>query len=217
MNTQSAGNTEQDVFTEIFADFIVNGETIETLSNDYSSLYGSPDIDISGGTGADPNGSETIDDTNVYTTSIELTVPTLTGTGVFNRCYVLDGNSVNDLCDYLYNADDSIFNEVVDGVLTRGNPIESLIDLRLYPFDVRQFTGAGTAQKIKFGRTVTEVIGIKLPHNANAVISLGSAVVPREYTNFIDYMTQAQLYIPFCGVCDLPIDRVLNHTISPLI
>ncbi len=214
MNTQSAGNTEQDVFTEIFADFIVNGDTVETLSNDYSSLYGSPDIDINGGTGTDPNGSESIDDTNVYTTNIELTVPTLTGTGVFNRCYVLDGNGVNDLCDYLYNATDSVFNEIIDGVLTRGNPIESLIDLRLYPFDVRQFTGAGTSQKIKFGRTVTEVVGIKLPHDANAVISLGSAVVPREYINYLDYLTEVQLYIPFCGVCDLPIDRVLNHTIS---
>jgi len=214
MNTQSAGNTEQDVFTEIFADFIVNGDTVETLSNDYGSLYGSPDIDINGGTGADPNGSESIDDTNVYTTNIELTVPTLTGTGVFNRCYVLDGNGVNDLCDYLYNATDSVFNEIIDGVLTRGNPIESLIDLRLYPFDVRQFTGAGTAQKIKFGRTVTEVVGIKLPHDANAVINLGSAVVPREYVNYLDYLTEVQLYIPFCGVCDLPIDRVLNHRIS---
>lgn len=214
MLTQDAGCTEQDVFTEIFADFYSGGSLVDTKSCDYSSLYGDEDIDITGGTGADPNGEPTKDDTNVYTDSIELTVPTLTGTGVFNRCYVLDGNSVNDLCDFLYNANDTIFDEIVDGVLTRGNPIESLIDLRLYPFDVRAFTGAGTAQKIKFGRTETDVIGTKLPHNANAVISLGSAVVPREYTNFIDYMTQVQLYIPFCGVCDLPIDRVLNHTIS---
>lgn len=214
MNTQDAGCTEQDVFTEIFADFYSGGTLVDTKSCDYSSLYGDEDIDITGGTGADPNGEPTKDDTNVYTDSIELTVPTLTGTGVFNRCYVLDGNSVNDLCDFLYNSNDSIFDEIVDGVLTRGNPIESLIDLRLYPFDVRAFTGAGTAQKIKFGRTETDVIGTKLPHNANAVISLGSAVVPREYTSYLDYLTEVQLYIPFCGVCDLPIDRVLNHTIS---
>lgn len=214
MNTQDAGCTEQDVFTEIFADFYTGGTLVETKSCDYSSLYGDEDIDITGGTGVDPNGEPTKDDTNVYTDSIELTVPTLTGTGVFNRCYVLDGNSVNDLCDFLYNSNDSIFDEIVDGVLTRGNPIESLIDLRLYPFDVRAFTGAGTAQKIKFGRTETDVIGTKLPHNANAVISLGSAMVPREYISYLDYLTEVQLYIPFCGVCDLPIDRVLNHTIS---
>lgn len=215
MQTQTAGANEQDVFTEIFADFMnVNDSVIDTKTCDYSSLFGSDDIDINGGTISDPNDAPGIDDTNVYTDSIALTVPTLTGTGVFNRCYVLDANGVNDLCDFLYNANDSIFDEIIDGVLTRGNPIESLIDLRLYPFDVRAFTGAGTAESIKFGRTDTEIIGTKLPHNANAVISLGSAFVPRKYDNFLDYKMDCKLYIPFCGVCDLPIDRVLNHTIS---
>lgn len=214
MQTQDAGTTEQDIFTEIFADFIVNNEVVDTKSVSYTSLFGTEDIDIGGGTIQDPNGQPSIDDTNVYTDEIDLTVPTLTGTGVFNRCYVLDANSVNDLCDFLYNANDSIFDEIIDGVLTRGNPIESLIDLRLYPFDVRTFTGAGTAESIKFGRTDTEIIGTKLPHNANAVISLGSAVVPRYYNSFLDYQMTVKLYIPFCGVCDLPVDRVLNHTIS---
>lgn len=213
-STITAGCTEQDVFTEIFCDFMdVNNNVIETKSCDYSSLFGSEDIDINGGTIHDPNDDPSIPD-SVYTDHIDLTTPTLTGTGVFNRCYVLDANSVNDLCDFLYNANDSIFDEIIDGVLTRGNPIESLIDLRLYPFDVRAFTGAGTAESIKFGRTDTEVIGTKLPHNANAVISLGSAPVPRFYNNFLDYQMDCKLYIPFCGVCDLPIDRVLNHTIS---
>ena len=214
MQTQDAGTTEQDIFTEIFADFIVNNEVIDTKSVSYTSLFGTEDIDIGGGTIQDPNDLPSIDDTNVYTDEIDLTVPTLTGTGVFNRCYVLDANGVNDLCDYLYNANDSIFDEIIDGVLTRGNPIESLIDLRLYPFDVRNFTGAGTAESIKFGRTDTGIIGTKLPHNANAVISLGSAVVPRFKESFLDYHMDVKLYIPFCGVCDLPVDRVLNHEIS---
>ena len=215
MQTVTAGANEQDAFTEIFADFMsVNDTVIETKSCDYSSLFGDTDVDISGGTISDPNDADSISDTNLYTDSIDLTTPTLTATGVFNRCYVMDGNGVNDLCDYLYNASDSIFEEIIDGVLTRGNPIESIIDLRLYPFDVRSFTGAGTSEFIKFGRTVTSVVGIKLPHNSNAVISLGSCVVPRYYNNFLDYEMDVKLYIPFCGVCDLPIDRVLNHTLS---
>lgn len=214
MKTQTAGATEQDIFTEIFADFIVNDTVIETLSCDYSSLYGDESVDVNAGTVNDPNAADSVDDTNIYTDSIELTTPALTATGVFNRCYTLDGNSINDLCDFLYNADDSIFSEIIDGVLTRGNPIESLIDLRLYPFDVRQFTGGGVAQSIKFGRTDTGVIGAKLPHNANAVISLGSCVVPRVYNNFLDYQMEITLFIPFCGVVSLPVDRVLNHTVS---
>ena len=211
---QQAGITNNDLFTEIFADFKdTDGNVVDTKSISYASLFGE-DIDINSSTVQDPNELPTLPDDNRYTDAIDLTVPALTGTGVFNRCYVLDANGVNDLCDYLYNADDSIFDEIIDGVLTRGNPIESLIDLRLYPFDVRTFTGAGTSEAIKFGRTNTGIIGIKLPHNANAVISLGSCTVYRNFSCFLDYLSTVQLYIPFCGVCDLPIDRVLNHKLS---
>lgn len=213
--TQYSGITNNDVFTEITAEFVdaATSQVIETKTIDYSSLFGE-DIDIAGSTFPDPNDAEGLADDNKYTDHIDLTTPTLTATGVFNRCYVLDGNGVNDLCDFLYNADDNIFDEIVDGVLTRGSPIDSLIDLRLYPFDVRAFTGAGTPEFIKFGRTQTTVAASKLPHDANAVIDLGSCTVPREYNNFLDYQTTAQLYIPFCGVCELPIDRVLNHVLS---
>jgi hypothetical protein len=126
----------------------------------------------------------------------------------------MDLGGIGDLCNYLYNADDSIFEEIVEGVLTRGNPIESLIDLRLYPFDVRAFTGAGTAEFIKFGRTQTGITATRLPYNSRSVISLGSCQVVRQYGNFLDYLQDVKLYIPFCGMVDLPIDRVLNHTIS---
>lgn len=213
MQTQTAGASEQDAFTVISAAFIAGGQIVETKTLDYSSLYGE-DIDINGGTVSDPNDTPPVDDTNVYTDSIELTTPTLTATGVFNRAFILDGNGVNDLCDFLYNANDTIFEEIAAGVLTRGNPIESLVDLRLYPFDVQQLTGAASSQKIVFGRTQTDIVGVKLPADARAVISLGSCIVPRFYQNFLDYQMTASLYIPFCGVVDLPIDRILNHEIS---
>lgn len=214
---QKSGVVNNDLFTTIYFDFIDadigSGAIVETKELDYSSLFGE-DIDLSGGTVTSPNDEEDIPNRNRYTTDIGLTTPTLTATGVFNRCYVMDANGVNDLCDYLYNADDNIFEEIIDGVLTRGDPIESLIDLRLYPFDVRQFTGAGTSERIKFGRTVTDIIGIKLPHTANAVINMGECTFNREYNNFLDYHMKAELYIPFCGVCELPIERILNKTIS---
>ena len=213
--TQQAGVVNDDLFTEIFFDFIdsSNSQIIETKSLDYGSLFGR-DIDLGGSTFPDPNDAEGLADDNKYTDHIDLTTPTLTATGVFNRCYVLDGNGVNDLCDYLYNADDNIFDEIVDGVLTRGSPIDSLIDLRLYPFDVRAFTGAGAPEFIKFGRTQTTVAASRLPHDANAVIDLGSCTVPREYNNFLDYQSTVQLYIPFCGMCELPMSKVLNHELS---
>ena len=211
--TQHSGITNDDIFTVITAEFVYNSTVSATKTVDFSSLLGE-DIDIEGATVPNPNGEPSIADDNVYTDSIDLTTPTLTATGIFNRCYLLDGNGVNDLCDFLYNANDSIFEEIIDGVLTRGNPIESLIDLRLYPFDISTFTHSSTAEFIKFGRTNTGIAGLKLAHDANAIIDLGHCTVPRYYNNFLDYQTTAELYIPFCGVVDIPIERVLNHTLS---
>lgn len=216
-----SGVTEQDVFTEIHCKFFYDGEMPLELAQDivcdFSSLFNS-DVDINqeGQTlpGENINDLPGIADDNVYTDHIDLTDPSLTSTGVFNRSYALTAAEINDLCDYLYNANDSIFEELLDGVLSRSSPVEALIDLRLWPFDVAAVTQQSTYEWIKFGRTETTIRGIKLPNNAQAVIDLGSAVVPRHWANFLDYHMSVQLYIPFCGVCELPIDKVLNHRVS---
>lgn len=224
-----AGCTDQDMYTFINCEFtkIVGAGTevlYDTLTVDFSDLFDSGEdiYDLDRGKGDphypsdedNPNTDNPIEDQNNYVTHIDLTVPSITTTGVFNRCYCMDIGDIADLADFLYNANDSIFEEICDGVLTRGNPIESLIDLRLYPFDVNTKIGGGTAEFIKFGRTTTGVSGLKLPNNANAVIDLGHAQLIRYWSNYLDYATTVELYIPFCGVGNLPIERVLNKDIN---
>lgn len=211
------GVTENDLFTEIRCELrdSTGATIIETKSCDFSSLYGS-DVDISGTglPGDDPNSEESIADTNHYVDEIPLTTPTVTATGAFNRLFCLGTTSINNLNAYLYNADDNIFKELIDNVLSRSDPIESLVSLRLWPFDVLSVVGTYSREYINFGRTVTDVHGYVLPTNANAVLDLGSAVVPRHWNNFLDYHMKVSLYIPFCGVAELPIDEVLNKTVS---
>lgn len=224
-----AGCTEQDMYTFINCEFYktVGAGTVllyDTLTVDFTDLFDSGEdiYDLDRGKGDphypndedNPNTDNPIQDQNNYVTHIDLTVPTITTTGVFNRCYAMDIGDIADLADFLYNADDDVFEEIIDGVLTRGNPIESLIDLRLYPFDIVEKIGHGTAEFIKFGRTTTGISGMKLPNNANAVIDLGHAQLVRYWSNYLDYATTVELYIPFCGVGNLPIERVLNKDIN---
>ena len=186
-------------------------EQIDSIQVDFSDLYDTPpDLD---GMGEDPNKEVSLVDNNKYISNTPIETPTLSSTGVFNRCYSMDANSVNDLCDYIYNADDSIFEEIMDGVLT-GNPMESLIDLRLYPFDVMAIATGGASQQIKFGRVQTPIVGYKLPNLTRCIINLGSAVVPRCYNNFLDYQMDIKLYIPFIGMVDLPVELCLNKHVN---
>ena len=216
-STQEQGVTEQDLFTEIHAIFrdANTQEIVEDIVCDYSSLFGS-DIDITGSTipPEDINGSPDIDDDNIYTDHIDLTTPTLTASGVFNRTFAMNSGNINLFNDYIYNADDNIFDAILKSVLTPDRPLESVIDLRLYPFNVRLLTGATSWEKIQLGRIETPVYAYVIPNSAYTVIDLGTASINRRWHNFLDYMTTAQIYIPFCGVSELPIDKVINKKLN---
>lgn len=155
-------------------------------------------------------------DPNNYTDKIDLTKPALTTTGIFNRTFALTASSIKSLADYLWNADESIFNEIVKGLsLMGGNPIDGLIDLRLYPFDVSAKAGGGSSKSIVVGRTDTKVNGLEI--NAyNAVLDLGSCTFFPNFGNFLDYepFTTASLYIPYVGIVPISTADFMGQTIS---
>lgn len=155
-------------------------------------------------------------DPNNYTNTIDLTKPGLTTTGIFNRTFALTGNNVDALADYLWNTDESIFNEIVKGLsLMGGNPIDGLIDLRLYPFDVAVKSGGGSSQSIVVGRTKTNVSGLQI-NSYNAVLDLGYCTFHRKYNNFLDFepFTSASLYIPYVGIVPISTSDFMGQTIS---
>lgn len=155
-------------------------------------------------------------DTNNYTNKIDLTKPALTTTGIFNRTFALTASSIKSLADYLWNADETIFNEIVKGLsLMGGNPIDGLIDLRLYPFDVSDKAGGGISKSIVVGRTDTKVNGLEI-NSYNAVLDLGSCTFFPNFGNFLDYepFTTASLYVPYVGIVPISTADFMGQTIS---
>lgn len=155
-------------------------------------------------------------DPNDYTDTIDLIKPGLTTTGIFNRTFTLTGNNVDALANYLWNADESIFNEIVKGLsLMGGNPIDGLIDLRLYPFDVALKSGGGSSKSIVVGRTNTGVSGLQI-NSYNAVLDLGNCTFHRKFDNFLDFepFTSASLYIPYVGIVPISTADFMGQTIS---
>ena len=155
-------------------------------------------------------------DPNKYTDTINLTKPGLTTTGIFNRTFALTANDVDNLADYLWNADETIFTEIVKGLaLMGGNPIDGLIDLRLYPFDCAKIGGGGHSETIVVGRTDTKVNALKI-NNYNAVLDLGSCTFHQKFGNFLDYepFTTASLYIPYVGIVPISTADFMGQTIS---
>lgn len=156
------------------------------------------------------------DDPNTYTDKIDLNKPTLTTTGIFNRTFAMTSAGIKSLANYLWNSDETIFNEIVKGLsLMGGNPIDGLIDLRLYPFNVVNKTTGGASKSIVVGRTDTKVDGIEI-NDYNAILDLGYCTFYPYFGNFLDYepFTTASLYIPYVGIVPISTADFMGQTIS---
>lgn len=156
-------------------------------------------------------------DPNNYTDKIDLNKPTLSNVNVFNRSFAVTSNSVRQLADFLWNADETKFQEIVKGLALMGeNPMNGIIDLRLFPFNVALKNSATNAEPIVIGRTNTGVNGIKLTENVNSLIDLGECTFFTKFKNFLDYepYTTAQLYIPYIGVVPVSTAEFMGHRIS---
>lgn len=181
-------------------DVIQNG-----WNNPHDFLTNSP---FSGVDNADPNN---------YTDKIELNTPTLSNVNVFNRSFAVTSNNVRQLADFLWNADETKFNEIIKGLALMGeNPMNGIIDLRLFPFNVALKNSATATEHIVIGRSDTGVSGIKLTENVNSLIDLGECTFFEKFKNFLDYepYTTAQLYIPYIGVVAVSTAEFMGHKIS---
>ena len=156
-------------------------------------------------------------DPNNYTDKIDLNKPALSNVNVFNRSFAVTSNDVRQLADFLWNADETKFNEIVKGLALMGeNPMNGIIDLRLFPFNVALKNSATQAEPIVIGRTNTGVNGIKLTENVNSLIDLGECTFFEKFKNFLDFepYTTAQLYIPYIGVVPVSTAEFMGHKIS---
>lgn len=167
----------------------------------------------------DPNPHYTGDipeeDPNTYVTETPLSTPTLSPIDVFNRTYAMTAIQIRALADFLWNADDDKMTEIIEGLALYGeNPLNGLIDCRLYPFDLSGISISG--QEIIVGRVNTQVYGRKILNTANVVFDLGTCKFMKYFNNFLDYApyTTGRLFLPYCGLVPIDTAEFMGKEIS---
>lgn len=220
----SVNMTDPTVFDDLIcpipaSDGTYNGDYIYTNNPNFSDTKPKTWIDSGDSDAPFSDGFKGVEktDPNTYTDSIDLNTPTLSTLNVFNRSFAMNSTNIESLANFLWNADESIFNEIVNGLkLLGGNPISGIINLRLYPFDITTLITGGSSQEIVIGRTATGIQGIKLDNTTNAVINLGECTFFTNFKNFLDYepYTVGQLYIPYIGVLPLSTAEFMGHRVS---
>lgn len=154
---------------------------------------------------------------------IDLTQPTVSPIGSFNKTYILNKQEVDAIQAYIYGADDTTLENFLKGISNFGaNPMDAFISLHMWPFDVRDFVTASATAQVTVGRTAIsdsvygDVIGYLMPTNSKAVVDCGSFKISPKFSSFLDYepYTTINLFIPFVGTVDLAPSLYMGKTIN---
>lgn len=204
--------TDEKIYTPVIKDGILSGEYVsgKVGSLEPSAKWGT---DIREKTGY--NGLESIDPTE-YTDKISLARPKIKSEGKFNTLYALTDSEINSLSDELWSADENKLNQILNGLLLMGeNPLNCIVSLQLFPFDITSQAGTTSQGSITLGATQMNTTGTKVK-NLNSIIDIGSVKLRRHFNNFFDYepYSTAFIYVPYCGTIQLSLNDVIGKTVS---
>lgn len=147
-------------------------------------------------------------DDNDYVGEVPLNLPLFTTIGVFNRYFAMSFNDIIDLADFLYTDDENQIALIMKGLQLNGeNPMNFMIGLRMFPFNVLTYMQNHRTEEISFGNGVqTGVMAEQLNEDDSFTIDLGHCKFPKYFKNFLDYepYTTAKLFIPYCGEVEIP-------------
>lgn len=121
----------------------------------------------------------------------------------FTRVYEVTDQNMRDFAAFLWS--DGFYDNIIKNF---NSPMENIISLSIIP----NVGISGTTEQIYIGNMQTNIAGEKLSTTYYR-IDCGSIKVNEYYKNFVDYQTGLQIYLPYIGIRDVPIDDCMNGTI----
>lgn len=182
----------------------------DNLNNPFNDRTSTRDYNYDPSANIDPNIYSNITGFNALTSGATMT-----------KRYVLDAANVEKLGDDLWTICGSLSStdfEHFDGKLKdeflTTNPIDSIISLQRFPFEIPH-TGSAKAQ-IKLGKSTVSAEGYTTFNPFNTIVFSGKDIFPRFGDCFLDYepYTSYEVYVPFCGTTKIRAADILGHTLN---
>lgn len=121
----------------------------------------------------------------------------------FSSWYNMDYNMVAQMARDLWNANDSTFEKIINGLKMLDNPMDFITSLKLYPFDLSKIhITTSPSVPIYAGRNQLET-AIGLPLNSLVgYIDFGELFVYDYFSNYlsVEPYSTCEIYLPFIGV-----------------
>lgn len=130
---------------------------------------------------------------------------------VFNKMFALDFPAINEISGNIFNADTSVQSALLDGLKLYGaNPMDCIIDLTYYPFDVKSVVKTTSQKNIFFGSYKMDLENdVNFLGQPRCVINMGRVIYTPVFNDFRDFepYTQFYIYLPYIGVNKLDISN----------
>lgn len=136
----------------------------------------------------------------------------LPNTTSFTQMYKVSESQLENL---LYELNTSTF---VDNIqLLFNTPIDNIISLRSYPFNVTSIASVGDMTNILISNVEMESNGYPIKKDTPIrMLEFGNIAIPTFFNNFLDYApyTKLELYLPYIGFIPLDTNEVMGKTLT---
>lgn len=157
--------------------------------------------------GSDPTGIGDFDNT---TDNIEVDNTTRVSAGISGKLlesYIITPVELSNLNDFLWSTN---FADVI-GKYILGDPMACITGIMSLPFTIPD-VNRGSDYNITILNQDTGARGIRLT-SLIAYIDCGQLAIRPYWGNFMDYHTDIQIYVPYCGTYHLDINEVMSSII----
>lgn len=158
--------------------------------------------------GSDPTGIGDFDNT---TDNIDVDNTTRVSAGISGKLlesYIITPEELSNLNDFLWSTD---FADVI-GKYILGDPMSCITGIMSLPFTIPD-VNRGSDYNISILNQDTGARGIRLT-SLIAYIECGQLAIRPYWGNFMDYNTDIQIYVPYCGTYHLDINEVMNSILN---
>mgnify|MGYP003460878665 FL=1 len=158
--------------------------------------------------GSDPSGIGDFDNTS---DNIEVDNTTRVSAGISGKLlesYIITPEELSNLNDFLWSTN---FADVI-GKYILGDPMACITGIMSLPFTIPE-VNRGSDYNISILNQDTGARGTRLT-SLIAYIDCGQLAIRPYWGNFMDYNTDIQIYVPYCGTYHLDINEVMSSILN---
>lgn len=136
----------------------------------------------------------------------------------FTTLLAMDYSALSEINNKVFDSQGTFIDAILNGLKLYGaNPIDAVISLNYFPFNISEVATTGAQNHINFGSYVLNLDkSVYNVQNARCIIDMGSVIFSEQTGSWIDFepVTEMYIWLPYIGINKLDISKYYLKTIK---